>query len=66
MDGWMFYLQFRGKPVEVNLVQHNEVCVHLVVESTERQPGRGEPAPHESDQPVESAESHAAREEHGE
>lgn len=44
----------------------NGVCVHLVVESAERQPGRGEPAPPESDQPVESAESHAAGEEHGE
>lgn len=40
--------------------------MHLAVESTERQPGRGEPAPLESDQPAEPAESHAAGEEHGE
>lgn len=42
------------------------VCVCLVVESTKRQLGRGEPSPLESDQPVESAESHTAGAEHGE
>lgn len=41
-------------------------CGYLVVESTKRQPGRGEPPPLESDQPVESAESHTAGAEHGE
>lgn len=60
------YLQFCEKPLGVNIVQLNELCVHVVVESTERQPGRREPAPLESDQPVESAESHVAGEEHGE
>lgn len=38
----------------------------LAVESTEREPGRGEPPPPESDQPAESAEPHSAGKEHGE
>lgn len=38
----------------------------LAVEPLEREPGRGEPPPPESDQPVESAEPHSTREEHGE
>lgn len=59
-------LQVCEEPPEVSVVQLGELCVHLVVESTERQPGRGEPAPPESDQPAESAEPHAAGEEHGE
>lgn len=38
----------------------------LAVESTEREPGRGEPPSPESDQPAESAEPLFTGEEHGE
>lgn len=38
----------------------------IAVESPEREPGRGEPPPPESDQPAESAEPLSAGEEHGE
>lgn len=49
-----------------NLLMRVCTCVCVAVESTEREPGRGEPPPPESDQPAESAEPHTAREEHGE
>lgn len=60
------WVQVLKEPAGLRVAQQNDVCVPVVVESTERQPGGGEPASLESDQPAESAESHAAGEEHGE
>lgn len=42
------------------------VILCLAIESSERQPRRGEPPPPESDQSAKSTEPHTAGEEHGE
>lgn len=66
-DGWIIYcssVKSQWRSIVFKIMRC--VCVFLVVESTKRQPGRGEPPPLESDQPFESAESHTAGEEHGE